>query len=220
MSATRQGFDRDLLELKQNILKLGDMVKSAIISSVKALASQDAEMAQAVIDGDNQINIMASQIEEKCMMLIATQQPMAKDLRKINTGIRIIIDLERMADHATGIARIARDISGENLVKPLIDIPAMARLAEQMVNDILIAFVNNDVSAAMKVSKMDDEIDHRYKNIYNDLEIIMKTNASASTQAAKLLFVSYYLERIADHVTNISEGIIYTETGDKPSLNE
>lgn len=219
MSTTRQSFDNELNELQNSILNLGNLVQQAIGNAINALANQDANLAKRVMDGDDIIDEIALEIEDKCIKLIATQQPIAKDLRKIGTGIRIGVDLERMGDHAFNIAKIAIKLSEEKLIKPLIDIPKMANLTQEMVNNVLHAYIHGNPQAAVEVCKADDQIDHLYKMVFNELIEIMIKQPKTIIQASNLLFVCHFLERIADHATNIGEAVIYLETGERKNLN-
>jgi phosphate transport system protein len=219
VSATRHSFDLALEELQQDILRMGGLVEEAIANSVQSLAKQDLELAKKVIAGDEAIDDLELHIEDKCMKLIATQQPMARDLRRIGTGVRIIIDLERMADHATAIAKTTLKFAHQPLIKPLIDIPKMARLAQNMVRNVLDAYVHGNVNLAIDTCKADDEIDHLYKLVYDELLVLMEKDPTKIYQGTALLFVAFFLERIADHTTNIGEAIIYLETGQHKDLN-
>ncbi len=220
MSSTRHAFDRALEELQQEILRMGSLVEQAIYKAVHSLAVQDVNMAEEVIKGDRVIDQMELDIEDKCLKLIATQQPIAGDLRKISTGFKIITDLERMADHSVDIARITRRLAGQPLIKPLVDIPRMAALAQQMVKDGLDAYVNGDVELAKTLKAKDDEVDHIYAQIFRELLTYMMEDPRTITQATYLLFVGRYIERIADHATNIAERVIYLVTGERPDLND
>ncbi|HEX3031651.1 MAG TPA: phosphate signaling complex protein PhoU [Bacillota bacterium] len=216
----RQGYDKELAELQRDILRMGSLVESAIDDAVQSLAQQDVELAEKVIAGDAQINNLRRDIEDHCMVLIATQQPIAKDLRRIGSAISIVTDLERMADHARDIAKITKRMAAEALIKPLIDIPKMARLAQNMVRSVLDSYVKGDVEMAQLACKGDDEIDHLSKSVYNELVEIMQRDANTIPQATHLLFVARYLERIADRATNIGEGVMYLETGERKDLNQ
>jgi len=220
MSSTRHAFDRALEELQQEILRMGSLVEQAIYRAVHSLAVQDVNIAEEVIKGDRVIDQMELDIEDKCLKLIATQQPIAGDLRKISTGFKIITDLERMADHSVDIARITKRLAGQPLIKPLVDIPRMAALAQQMVKDGLDAYVNGDVELAKTLKAKDDEVDHIYAQIFRELLTYMMEDPRTITQATYLLFVGRYIERIADHATNIAERVIYLVTGERPDLND
>ncbi|PKM81656.1 MAG: phosphate transport system regulatory protein PhoU [Firmicutes bacterium HGW-Firmicutes-14] len=220
MLSTRHTFDRALEELQQEILRMGSLVEQAIYNAVHSLATQDVNLAEQVIKGDRLIDQMELDIEDKCLKLIATQQPIAIDLRKISTGFKIITDLERMADHSVDIARITRRLAGQPLIKPLVDIPRMAALAQQMVKDGLDAYVKGDVELARTLNAKDDEVDHIYSQIFRELLTYMMEDPRTITQATYLLFVGRYIERIADHATNIAERVIYLVTGERPDLND
>lgn len=220
MGSTRHAFDRALEELQQEILRMGSLVEQAIYYSVHSLATQNVPMAEEVIKGDAVIDQMELEIEDKCLKLIATQQPIAGDLRKISTGFKIITDLERMGDHAVDIAKITKRLAGQPLIKPLVDIPRMAALSQQMVKDGLDAYVKGDVDLAKTLNGKDDEVDHIYSQIFRELLTYMMEDPRTITQATSLLFVGRYIERIADHATNIAERVIYLVTGERPDLNE
>ncbi|HWI54956.1 MAG TPA: phosphate signaling complex protein PhoU [Desulfobacteria bacterium] len=220
MASTRHAFDRALEELQQEILRMGSLVETAIYNSVQSLASQDVALAEQVIKGDAVIDQMELDIEDKCLKLIATQQPIAGDLRKISTGFKIITDLERMADNSVDISKVTRRLAGQPLIKPLVDIPRMAALTQQMVKDGLDAYVRSDVALASTLSKKDDEVDHIYAQVFRELLTYMMEDPRTITQAAHLLFVCRYIERIADHATNIGERVVYLVTGERPDLND
>jgi len=219
VSSTRHAFDRSLAELQQEILRMGSLVEQAIYNSVHSLATQDVQLAEQVISGDQVIDHLETDIEDKCLKLIATQQPIAKDLRSISTGFKIITDLERMADHAVDIARITKRLAGQPLIKPLVDIPRMAKITQQMVKDGLDAYVRADVELAKQLCVADDEVDHIYSQIFRELLTYMMEDPRTITQATYLLFVGRYIERIADHATNIAERVIYLVTGERRDLN-
>lgn len=216
----RVGFDNALRELQQDILRMGSLVEEAIALSIQSLVKQDQELAQKVIDGDAAVDEMEIQIEEKCIRLIATQQPMAKDLRKISTAFKIVGDLERMADHACDIARTTMRIGNEPFIKPLIDIPRMAEIAQKMVKDCLDAYVNEDVKRAQELTRDDDLVDHLHSQVFRELLTYMMEDPRTIRQSTHLLFISRFLERIADHATNIGERVIYLVTGERQLLND
>lgn len=212
---TRGTFDKSLSELQQELLKMGSMVEEAIHLAVESLSKQSQNLARQIIDGDDAIDNLTERIEEECIRLIALQQPLARDLRVVTTVWRIAADLERIADHATNIAEITERIGTEPLVKPLYDIPKMAELAEGMVRNSLQAFVERDVAAAKANCLQDDQVDRIYESILNELTdfILKDANRSQVVQSMNLLFVARYLERVADHATNIGERVIYLVTG-------
>lgn len=219
---TRQGFHQSLEYLQQEILRMGSIVEQVIAKAVESLAKLDAKIADEVIEGDKVVDDLELQIENQCLKLIATQQPMAKDLRKIAAGFKIITDLERIADYSVDIARVAKRIidTGQPLIKPLIDIPRMAELAQGMVKRSLDANVHGDVDLAYAVAQEDDQVDHLHNQIFRELLVFMMEDPKTIGQATYLLFVSRYLERIADHATNIAEEAIYLETGERKELND
>lgn len=217
---TRQKFDNDLEELRLNILDLGKMVNQRIVLAVESLIKQDMVMANTVIVGDIAVNELQAMIEEKCILIIATQQPFARDLRKVVAGFKISIYLERMGDLSVDIAKITVRIGQDELIKPLLDIPRMTELVEEMVNLGLQSYIQEDCKTAAEMSAIDDEIDEIYSNVFGELLDIMMKNPSQVTQANYLLFVCRFLERLGDYCTNIAEEIIYICTGKRLDLNE
>ncbi|MHB8075979.1 phosphate signaling complex protein PhoU [Desulfosporosinus fructosivorans] len=217
---TRQKFDEDLEGLRLNILDLGKMVNQRIVLAVESLIKQDMEIAKTVIMGDLAVNELQAMIEEKCILIIATQQPFARDLRKVVAGFKISIYLERMGDLSVDIAKITVRIGEDQLIKPLLDIPRMTVLVEEMVNLGLQAYVQEDCKTAAEMAAIDDEIDEIYSSVFGELLGIMMKNPSQVTQANHLLFVCRFLERLGDYCTNIAEEIIYICTGKRLNLNE
>ncbi|HSW35641.1 MAG TPA: phosphate signaling complex protein PhoU [Candidatus Limnocylindrales bacterium] len=213
-------FEEKMGWLQDKLQEMGSLVEEAIARSIQALKTQDMELAKAVIAGDDAIDKLELEIEDKCLEIIATQQPMAKDLRRVATLFKMISDLERMADYATDISKITLRIANQPLIKPLVDIPRMALLSQKMVKQSLDAYVREDVELATAVGLDDDEVDKLFGQIFRELLTIMMENPRTITQATLLLFVSRWLERIADHATNIAEEVIFLVTGDKKMLNE
>ncbi len=209
----RKSFHMELEELQKDILKLGGLVEQAIYKGVKSLSEMDINLAQEVIDSDDFIDCRELKIENKCLTMIARQQPMARDLRTIGTALKIITDLERMADLSTGIARVTKDLEGQVLIKPLVDVPRMAQLAQQMVGESLQAFIHRDADKALEVIELDNQVDYLYRQIFRELLVLMMEDPKNITQATYLLLVARNLERIADHATNLGEWIIYMVTG-------
>ncbi|MFO7952787.1 MAG: phosphate signaling complex protein PhoU [Bacillota bacterium] len=206
--------------LQEKLQYMGGLVEEAIGRSIEALKNQDMDLARAVIDGDDLIDKLEVEIEEKCLEVIATQQPMAKDLRRVATLFKLINDLERMADYATSIAKITLRIADQPLIKPLVDIPRMAHLSQKMVKQSLDAYIREDVDLAVAVGADDDEVDKLFGQTFRELLTIMMEKPKTITQATHLLFVGRWLERISDHATNIAEEVIFLSTGEKTSLNE
>ena len=217
---TRNYFDKELQDLHLLMLKMCTVVEEALNNSVYALKHQDIELAQSVIDGDDVIDNMEAQIEDKCLKLIALQAPMAKDLRFIATAMKIITDLERIADHAVDISKITKRLASEKYIKELIDIPRMGEIITRMVKESIDAYVKQDADKAKIVAQMDDEVDAIHKQIFRELLLIMMEDPKKINQATNFLFVSKSLERIGDYVTNICEKIIYAVTSEHTNLND
>jgi len=209
----RTNFERHLHELQDEVLILGSMVEKAIYRSMEALKNRDLELAKQVVDDDNEIDKKRFDIEEKCIELIVTQQPMAGDLRIIVAVLNIIIDLERIGDHAEGNARIAIMIGKEPPLKPLIDLPRMAQKAGDMLRRSLDAFINRDAETARKIATEDDVIDALYDQVFRELLTFMAEDGRTITRATRLIWVAHNLERSADRVTNICERVVFVVTG-------
>ncbi len=215
----RKVFDSHLEELHVDLLKMGSMVEKQIYLSIESLVNKDLELAQSIIDTDINVNNMQKEIENKAIRLIAMQQPLAVDLRNIFTATKIVTDLERMADHAVDIAKITKKIKNDTHVKMLVDIPRMGELVKAMIKEALDSYVEGDIERAYEICKKDDEIDAIYRQVFSELILLMMDNPKTINQAAQFLFVCKYLERIADHATNICEWTIYLETGEQIDLN-
>lgn len=211
----RHSYDQELEYLRQSLLNMGHAVAVAIDNAVNSLARQDVELARKVMDDDDQIDQMEIDIEDKCMVLIARQQPLARDLRIIGTGLKITTDLERMGDHAYDIAKITLSMAQQPLIKPLVDIPRMAQMSQKMLKDALDAYTSLDISLAEQVCLNDDEVDSIYYQVFRELLTYMMEDPKTITQATQLIFVARYLERVADHATNIAEWTIYLVTGQR-----
>lgn len=210
---TRRGFDAELHVLQDDMLALGSMVEKAIVKSVDALKRRDFALSRKVMDDDSLINHKRWEMEEKCLTLIATQQPMAADLRTIFSVLHITVDLERMGDYAAGIAKINIMIGEEPLMKPLIDIPRMAELALSMLHRSLDSFIHRDVELAKKVCQDDDMVDALHDQVYRELLTYMLQDPRTINQATYLTWVAHNLERIADRSTNICERTAFAVTG-------
>jgi len=209
----RTNFHKRLREIQDDILAMGSMVEKAILRSVEALKNRDLELAHQIIVDDKQINIKRFEIEEKCIELIATQQPMASDLRVVVAVLNVITELERIGDHAEGIAKITIMIGDEPPLKPLIDIPRMAQKTNEMLHRSLDAFVNHDAEAAKTIALEDDEVDHLYDQVFRELLLFMMEDPKTVTRATRLIWVTHNLERSADRVTNICERVVFMVTG-------
>ncbi len=211
---TRNLFDKELEDLHNNMIKMASLVEESIENTITALRKHDIKLAARVFEGDDLIDELEKTIEKQCLNLIARQQPIAKDLRTISAALKIITDMERIADHSSDIAEITMRLGNEKFIKPLVDIPKMAECAKIMVNKSIDAYISQDVELARAVYHSDDEVDDLFSRIILDLTVIMKNNAKTIDQAINLLFVAKYLERMADHATNIGEWVIYNVTGE------
>ena len=210
----RSALERDLEGIRSDILRMGSQVERAIERSVQALKECDADLAQEVINNDAEINQLRYTIEEKCLQLIATQQPAASDLRMTIAATHIAVELERMADHAAGTAEIVKRMCDEPLLKPLIDLPLMAQIAKEMIRAALDAFVARDANAAEKVATRDDEMDALYQQVFRELLTYMLEDPRNISRATYLLWVAHNLERIGDRVTNVCERVVFMTTGE------
>ncbi|WHH57643.1 phosphate signaling complex protein PhoU [Petroclostridium sp. X23] len=217
--ATRHVFDENLRQLHLDVVRMASLVEKSIEEAIHALKQKDKELAQRVIEQDDQIDEMERTIETKCIKLIATQQPIAKDLRLITSILKMITDLERIADHSADISELILQIADEEYIKPLIDIPKMAKTAREMVKNAIDAYINNDVAAAQQVCMKDKEVDDYFELIVDDLQQLMRKNPQCINQATIFILIVKYIEKIADHATNIGEWVIYIITGQHESLN-
>jgi phosphate transport system protein len=202
-------FDEELSALKEMVLKLGSMVETAIHNSVQSLVDRDSDLAKEVIKKDYQINALEVKIDEECIRLIALRQPKARDLRFIITAMKITTDLERIGDLAVNIAERALELNEEPILKPYIDIPRMAEISEGMVRDSLDAFVEGCTKLPNEVIKKEDEVDKLNVQVFNELLFYMIQDPSTVSRATRITYISKYLERIADHATNIAEMVFY-----------
>ena len=209
----REHFQSELTKVQDDMLVMASMVAQAIQRSVNALKSRDQRLAQEIIANDQKINYQRFGIEERCLLLIATQQPIASDLRILAASLHIITDLERMADHAAGIAKITITIGDEPPLKPLVDIPRMEELSRSMLQRSMDAFIQRDIEAARAIALEDDVIDNLYEQIYRELLTFMMADPGTINRATHLLWVAHNLERIADRVTNICERVVFLVTG-------
>ena len=216
---TREAYQRSLKELEADVLAMGVMVKEAVKNSIASLQTRDIAESKKLIANDIMINRKRFEIEDRCLQIIATQQPMAGDLRVLAATLNIITDLERIADHAEGNAQINVLIGEEPLVKPLIDIPRMVEFAIKMLDDALTAFVTRDEEKAKAVCAEDDKVDALYEHIYRELILIMIEDPKKIKGATYLMWAAHNLERIADRATNIAERVIYTVSGKMEELN-
>ncbi|MGB9678662.1 MAG: phosphate signaling complex protein PhoU [Thermoanaerobacteraceae bacterium] len=215
----RSHFEKELEDLHYDVLKMGSLVEEAIANAITSLVNHDVELAQKVISDDDRIDKMEVEIDNKCAKIMVTQQPIAKDLRVVLTGLKIVTDLERMADHAVDIAKTTVRIANQKYIKPLIDIPRMAEIVREMVKMSLDSYVREDIELAKSIGEKDDIVDALYKQVFRELLTYMMEDPKNIDQATQFLFVARYLERIADHTTNICEWVIFLDTGEHIDLN-
>lgn len=209
----RTAFHKRLREIQDDVLAMGSMAGKAIIRSVEALKNRDLESAHHIIDDDQKVNNKRFEIEEKCIELIATQQPMASDLRIIIAILNITTEIERIGDYAVGIARIVIMIGDEPPLKPLVDIPRMAEQTSDMLRRSLYALINRDADTARKIANEDDLVDHLYDQVFRELLTFMAEDPKTITRATRLMWTAHNLERAADRVTNICERVVFIVTG-------
>jgi len=210
----RKTFENEMQQVKDEILVLGSMVETAILDSVEALKKRDTKEAEKILAADKEINKKRFEIESQLMILIATQQPMAHDLRLLASSMEIISELERMGDYAKGIANINIRMGDEPLLKPLIDVPRMAQKDVDMLHRALTAFVEEDIESSKKIPMEDDEVDALYNQVYRELMTFVIADPKTMERANWLLWVAHNLERVADRVTNICERTIFIATGE------
>jgi phosphate transport system protein len=215
----RESFKKHINELNEDVVAMSEMVATATSRSVEALGNRDIEKAKQIVNDDLLINKKRWQIEEKCINLIALQQPVATDLREIIAVLNIITELERMGDYAEGNAKIALMLGGEPLVRPLIFLPKMAEKANSMLKKSMQALVNRDAKMATAICNEDDVVDKLYDEAYHDLLMYMIKDPSAVSKVTPLIWAAHNLERIADRVTNICERIVFLATGSMPQVN-
>lgn len=216
----RTAFHRKLKEIQDDVLAMGSMVEKANSAAIEALKTRDLDMAGRIVADDIRVNEKRFEIEEKCVQLIATQQPMATDLRAIICVLNIITEVERIADHAEGIAKIVIMIGDEPPLKPLIDIPRMAEKTNDMLHRSLDAFISRDADAARQIITEDDDVDHLYNQVFRELLTFMMEDPRTITRATRLIWVAHNLERSADRVTNICERVIYLVTGKMQEIHD
>jgi len=216
---TRTALDRQLSEVEEDMLVMAEMVETAIELSIVALKARDVDLARQIIQDDMKINAKRYEIEEKCLELLAMQQPMAGDLRTIVAILHIIVDLERMGDHAEGTAKIAIMLAADPPLKPYIDIPRMSDIACEMLRASIEAFKHRDVDAARAICDRDDEVDNLYDQVYRELLVYMLNDPRTIERATHVTWVAHNLERIADRTTNICERVVYLVDGKIEELN-
>ena len=216
----RKTQDEALDRIREQLLKLGNLAQDAIRKAVWALEKQDEALSREVLNGDDVLDELASGIEEGCLLFTARYQPVAQDLRTISAINRMAVDLERIGDLGVSIAKITRFFFGKTLIKPLIDIPRMAAIVEEMIDGTMRAFINRDAEEAKKVCALDDLLDDLDRQIFNELLLLMIENPRVIEQATQLVLVSRALERAGDHTTNLAEKTIYMVTGKNVKASE
>jgi len=214
----RKVLETELQSLKTQVLRLGDMVKQAMLDAIEALKQRDIEASQRIMESDSAINALRFDIERAALVVIATQQPLAHDLRLLASILDIAGELERMGDYAKGIAKINILMGDKPLLKPLIDLPRMAEIATTMLEDALQAFVSDDAATARSIPQRDDEVDGLYNQIYRELITFMIQDPKTIDQANYLLWAAHNVERMADRVSNICERTVFTATGEITEL--
>jgi len=216
---TRDLFVKEMDALQADVVRMASLAGDAIHASVEALRDRDVARAERIVADDDKIDAMHLDLEARCTKLLARQQPMASDLRAIAAMFAITLDLERLADHAEGISRAVKRLGNQPLVKPLVDIPRMEELVQQMLRDVMHALLRRDTALAEATAKKDDEVDSLRSQVFRELLTYMMSDPSTVSRALELLLVAQHLERAADHITNIAERVIYVTTGELRELN-
>ena len=213
MEHTDKRYEEELKKLREEILYMGGMVEDQIQKSIKSLVERDSKLAELIIERDHEVNRLDVDIDDICVRLLALHQPAGRDLRFITTGLKITTDLERIGDMAVNICERALELNQEPQLKPYIDIPRMARVAQRMILESLDAFVREDTDLALKVCKDDEEVDQLNSQIFREVVTFMIDDPHTINRAIKISSISKYLERIADHATNIAEMVIFMVKG-------
>lgn len=215
----RHDFDTGLNQLRELLIKMGNRMDEALKDAVESLKTSDLSKAEEVIRKDSELNALEEEILELGSQLIITQQPVAKDLRRIIVAFKISSDLERMGDLARDIARVTVRLDGQTAVKPLIDIPHMADIASKMISESIRSYMDENTDLAYKMAKDDDEVDELYGAMLRELYALLIEKPESAPQMMLLQMVGRYIERIADHATNIGENVVFLVTGRRPDLN-
>jgi phosphate transport system protein len=210
-------WETRLLALSDEVLRMATTVEDAVGRAMRSLQDRDPELARAIIEGDERIDAMQVEIEEHCLAILALEHPVASDLRMVTTALKIVTDLERIADYASNIAKVTLRVQGQELLKPLVDIPKMAEIDRQMLRSATQAFLRKDVELAAALIRDDDQVDALYNQVFRDLleRMIANPRQDVLNQATQLILAARYLERIGDHVTNFAEWIYFMVTGDR-----
>jgi phosphate transport system protein len=215
----RKELDDGLDQLKAKLVEMGTRVETVLGDAMRALTQLDTISARRIIADDIKLNQIEESIDLLGARMIATQQPVAKDLRRILVAFKMASDLERMGDLAVDIAKVVVRLDGQTLVKPLVDLPQMAEISQQMIRESIQSYVQENVNLACKMAQDDDQVDALFGQVVRDLYGVMMENPRTITQASLITFVGRYIERIADHATNIGESVVYLVTGKRPDLN-
>ncbi len=213
---TSKEFDNELQELRRLILELGAKVEMMMAKSIESLTRRDSQVAQAIIAEDAEVNELEVDVNALCIQMVALRQPTAVDLRFITTGLKIASDLERVGDLAANVCERALELNEEPPLKPYIELPRMASASSQMLRESLDSFIKEDVALARKVISSDDEVDNMNEELFRELLTYMLDNPRNISRATRLTFISKYLERIADHATNIAEAVLFMVEGHNP----
>ena len=211
--AARPQMDHELSVITNDLLDMTNLVEDTIRNAIKSLVERDSELARQLIDSDEEIDDLEDRIKDKCLKFLATQQPLAGDLRYMISIMQMVRELERMGDHCEDIAKYTLRLENEQYIKELVDIPRMADMAAKMVKNAIDAFVNKDLRLARKVWKADEEVDELFRNIYEELMGIVDQDAAKANQSVQFLFIAAHLERIADYATNICEETVFAMEG-------
>jgi phosphate transport system protein len=206
-------LEKELIDLKERLLTMGSVVEAQVARSIKSLVDRDNALASKVIEADHEVNRMEVEIDEECIRLLALRQPEAGDLRFITTAMKIVTDIERIGDLAVDVSERALELNEEPNLKPYIDIPRMAKAARNMLKEALDAFVNRNSELAWSVLDQDDFVDELNKQIFRELLTFMIEDPHSISRAIRITYISKYLERIADHATNIAEMVVYLVEG-------
>lgn len=210
---TDKRYEEELTKLREEILYMGGLVEDQIKKAVKSLVDRDSDLCNIIIERDHEVNRLDVNIDDQCIKLLALHQPAGRDLRFITTGLKITTDLERIGDMAVNICERALELNQEPQLKPYIDIPRMARISQRMIHESLDAFVREDTELALKVCRDDDDVDQLNAQIFRETLTFMLENVQTISRATKISSISKYLERIADHATNIAEMVIFMVKG-------
>jgi phosphate transport system protein len=220
LTSVRKSFEERLLETDQDILRMGSVVKTMLMLSMQSLTEQNAALADEAIDLDDEVDRYNLEIERHCLELLALQQPMARDLRRIAAALKIITDIERMGDYCIDIAKTSKLLVEQPVFRSQGDIPKMAELVAKMLREALEGFTSHDLNLIQHMIEDDDQVDHLYHSIHDELIVTIENNAALARPGVRLLLIARYLERLADHITNIGERVYYMTTGEIKELHE